>query len=327
MDEMGFGTAVDPWMSGLRTAAASGAVGGASVSSRMSGATGGDCVSDGCDGLFESERRSPSGAAWDALAGACMLRGRGIGRLARALRCAANAASMSIDKSIDKSIGVSIDALIGLPTGLSASLSAPDLSAPAGSSAPKDSSAPAGLAAADDIGSADADTARRSPSGAAADALAGACVLRGRGIERLARALRCANAASMSVAAPIDVSIDALIGLLTGLSASLSAPDLSTPTGSSTAAGPSAPKGSSAASGLAEDDIGSADADTPRPSLVPGDVVPGDAPPDVTPLTSPSSWTGVLMKHLPCPTHHGRFQAGRGLTPTRLNDAHAPGST
>ena len=154
----------------------------------MSGATGGDCVSDGCDGLFESERRSPSGAAADALAGACVLRGRGIGRLARALRCAANAASMSIDKSIDKSIGVSTDALIGLPTGLSASLSAPDLSAPAGSSTP---------------------------------------------------------------------------------------------------------------SGLAEDDIGSADADTPRPSLVPGDVVPGDAPPDVTPLTSPSSWTGVLDKTSP----------------------------
>jgi hypothetical protein len=76
--------------------------------------------------------------------------------------------------------------------------------------------------AADDIGSADADTARRSPSGAASEALAEAGVLRGGGIERLARALRCAaNAASNSS----DASIDALIGLLTGLSASLSAAD------------------------------------------------------------------------------------------------------
>jgi hypothetical protein len=139
IDEMGFGTAVDPWMSGLRTAAASGAVGGASGSSRMSGDTGGDCESDGCDGLLESERRSPSGAASDALAGACVLRGRGIERLARALSCA-NAASMSVAAPID----VSIDALIGLLTGLSASLSAPDLSTPTGSSTAAGPSAPKG---------------------------------------------------------------------------------------------------------------------------------------------------------------------------------------
>jgi len=219
-----------------------------------------------------------------------------------------------LETLITRPIAGTSDALIGLLTGWSASLSAPDVSALTGSSAPK--SAAAGLAAEDDIGSADADTARASPSGAASDALAGACVLRGRGIERLARALRCAaNAASMSIDASVDLSIDALIGLLTG-SASFSASELSTPD-LSASAGSSAPKSSSAPAGLAADDIGPADADTARSSLVSGDLVSGDlasgdlpagdAPLDATPLTSPSSWTGVLMKHLPCPTHHGRM--------------------
>jgi len=48
---------------------------------------------------------------------------------------------------------------------------------------------------------------------------------------------------------------------------------------------------------------GSADADTLRTFCVPGDAPLDVTPLDVTPLTSSSSWTGVLMKHLPCPTH------------------------
>ncbi len=155
IDEMEFGTAVDPWMSGLRTAAASGAVGGASVSSLMSGATGGDCVSEGCDGAG-SERRSPSGAASNALAGASVLRGRSIGRFARAL-IAPDAASVPIGLPAGSSAAADVSAPTGLsvPAGLSASA---DLAALAGLAAPAGLAALAGLAAVGGTGSVRADT-------------------------------------------------------------------------------------------------------------------------------------------------------------------------
>src|SRR5262245_14727435 len=51
---------------------------------------------------------------------------------------------------------------------------------------------------------------------------------------------------------------------------------------------------------------------------------PGDEPDDVTPLASPPSWTGVLMKRLPCPNAQ---QCQAEWSTTLPSDVRAPGST